>query len=156
MTQTTAKGTTTTPHPVCAKESLDLLNCIAAEPFDREKCVRFLDALRSCVLEKVIPPCTLFRLFVDSVGICVFYILDFSECGVEKLKLVLEITQRKRRFQNSIPFWIMFMLKDKRNLMIFWIHILSSLFISPFDVIETWKHDGGWGALSLLIWQKKI
>ncbi|PKA58967.1 hypothetical protein AXF42_Ash001060 [Apostasia shenzhenica] len=43
----------TTPRPVCAKEALDLLNCAADSAFDREKCIRFLDALRSCILEKV-------------------------------------------------------------------------------------------------------
>ncbi|KAH7658215.1 GDP-mannose 4,6-dehydratase protein [Dioscorea alata] len=41
-----------TPNPVCGKESLDLLNCVASSQFDREQCLRFLDALRSCVLEK--------------------------------------------------------------------------------------------------------
>ncbi|URD86454.1 CHCH domain containing protein [Musa troglodytarum] len=43
-----------TPQPVCAKEALDLLNCAVDTPFDRDRCLRFLDALRSCVLEKVI------------------------------------------------------------------------------------------------------
>ncbi|KAL0903979.1 hypothetical protein M5K25_026045 [Dendrobium thyrsiflorum] len=42
----------TTPRPVCAKEALDLLNCAADSDFDREKCVRFLEALRSCIQEK--------------------------------------------------------------------------------------------------------
>ncbi|KAG1335158.1 hypothetical protein COCNU_03G012770 [Cocos nucifera] len=42
----------TTPQPVCAKEALDLLNCAIESPFDRDKCLRFLDALRNCVLEK--------------------------------------------------------------------------------------------------------
>ncbi|KAM0939422.1 putative cysteine alpha-hairpin motif superfamily, mitochondrial carrier domain superfamily [Dioscorea sansibarensis] len=41
-----------TPNPVCGKEALDLLNCVASSQFDREQCLRFLDALRSCVLEK--------------------------------------------------------------------------------------------------------
>ncbi|KAJ0962967.1 hypothetical protein J5N97_028089 [Dioscorea zingiberensis] len=41
-----------TPNPVCAKEVLDLLNCAADSQFDREQCICFLDALRSCVLEK--------------------------------------------------------------------------------------------------------
>ncbi|KAJ0989310.1 hypothetical protein J5N97_007666 [Dioscorea zingiberensis] len=43
---------TITSNPVCAKEALDLLNCAAASPFDRAKCLRFLDALRDCILEK--------------------------------------------------------------------------------------------------------
>ncbi|CAD5180873.1 unnamed protein product [Musa acuminata subsp. malaccensis] len=41
-----------TPQPVCAKEALALLNCTVETPFDRDKCLRLLDALRSCVLEK--------------------------------------------------------------------------------------------------------
>ncbi|THU45693.1 hypothetical protein C4D60_Mb02t20670 [Musa balbisiana] len=41
-----------TPQPVCAMEALDLLNCAVDIPFDRDRCLRFLDALRSCVLEK--------------------------------------------------------------------------------------------------------
>ncbi|KAG6484041.1 hypothetical protein ZIOFF_056799 [Zingiber officinale] len=41
-----------TPRPVCAKEAIDLLNCSVENPFDRDKCLRLLDALRSCVLEK--------------------------------------------------------------------------------------------------------
>ncbi|XP_020089086.1 uncharacterized protein LOC109710753 isoform X1 [Ananas comosus] len=43
----------TTPEPVCAKEALDLLNCVAASPFDRDTCLRLVDALRTCVLHKV-------------------------------------------------------------------------------------------------------
>ncbi|OAY83389.1 uncharacterized protein LOC109710753 isoform X2 [Ananas comosus] len=42
----------TTPEPVCAKEALDLLNCVAASPFDRDTCLRLVDALRTCVLHK--------------------------------------------------------------------------------------------------------
>ncbi|THU57408.1 hypothetical protein C4D60_Mb03t03220 [Musa balbisiana] len=41
-----------TPQPVCAKEALALLNCTVETPFDRDKCLRLLDSLRSCVLEK--------------------------------------------------------------------------------------------------------
>lgn len=43
-----------TPQPVCAKEALALLNCTVETPFDRDKCLRLLDSLRSCVLEKVL------------------------------------------------------------------------------------------------------
>ncbi|RZS11076.1 hypothetical protein BHM03_00042364 [Ensete ventricosum] len=43
-----------TPQPVCAMEALALLNCTVETPFDRDKCLRLLDALRSCVLEKVL------------------------------------------------------------------------------------------------------
>uniref|UniRef100_A0A804I5F6 Uncharacterized protein n=2 Tax=Musa acuminata subsp. malaccensis TaxID=214687 RepID=A0A804I5F6_MUSAM len=32
-------------------EALDLLNCAVDTPFDRDRCLRFLDAPRSCVLE---------------------------------------------------------------------------------------------------------
>ncbi|URD92828.1 CHCH domain containing protein [Musa troglodytarum] len=41
-----------TPQAVCAREALALLNCTVETPFDRDKCLRLLDALRSCVLEK--------------------------------------------------------------------------------------------------------
>lgn len=39
--------------PVCAQEALDLLNCVAQSPYDQEKCVLLLQALRECVLNKV-------------------------------------------------------------------------------------------------------
>ncbi|OAY59625.1 hypothetical protein MANES_01G046100v8 [Manihot esculenta] len=38
--------------PVCAQEALDLLNCVAQSPYDQEKCVLLLQALRECVLNK--------------------------------------------------------------------------------------------------------
>ncbi|CAA6665898.1 unnamed protein product [Spirodela intermedia] len=38
-----------TPHPVCAKEALDLLNCVADSAYDREKCLRLSDELRKCI-----------------------------------------------------------------------------------------------------------
>ncbi|CAO2194260.1 unnamed protein product [Urochloa humidicola] len=44
--------TTTTPQPVCAQESLALLNCVAAVPYDREKCLALVDALRNCITQK--------------------------------------------------------------------------------------------------------
>uniref|UniRef100_A0A0A8XP40 CHCH domain-containing protein n=1 Tax=Arundo donax TaxID=35708 RepID=A0A0A8XP40_ARUDO len=44
--------TTTTPRPVCAQEALALLNCAAAHPYDRDKCVALLDALRDCIAQK--------------------------------------------------------------------------------------------------------
>jgi hypothetical protein len=46
---------TTTPRPVCAPEALALLNCAAENPYDRDKCLSLLDALRGCVAQKVIP-----------------------------------------------------------------------------------------------------
>ncbi|KAK1325933.1 hypothetical protein QJS10_CPA01g02198 [Acorus calamus] len=40
------------PQPLCPKEALDLLNCATGADFDPDKCLRFLNALRACVLEK--------------------------------------------------------------------------------------------------------
>ncbi|KAG7621546.1 Cysteine alpha-hairpin motif superfamily [Arabidopsis suecica] len=37
-------------QPICGQEALQLLNCVAESPFDQEKCVRFLQSLRECVL----------------------------------------------------------------------------------------------------------
>lgn len=42
-----------TPQPLCAKEALDLLNCVTDNAYDREKCLRLLDDLRKCILDKV-------------------------------------------------------------------------------------------------------
>jgi 2-C-methyl-D-erythritol 4-phosphate cytidylyltransferase len=42
-------------QPECAKEALDLLNCLADPSYDRHKCVMLLDAVRACVLQKVFP-----------------------------------------------------------------------------------------------------
>jgi len=39
--------------PVCAEEALNLLNCVAQSPYDQDKCVRLLQTLRECVLNKV-------------------------------------------------------------------------------------------------------
>ncbi|GKV40090.1 hypothetical protein SLEP1_g47762 [Rubroshorea leprosula] len=39
-------------QPVCAQEALDLLNCVTQSPFDQEKCVRLLQSLRECVVNK--------------------------------------------------------------------------------------------------------
>lgn len=39
-------------QPVCAQEALDLLNCVAQTPYDHDKCVRLLNSLRECVLNK--------------------------------------------------------------------------------------------------------
>ncbi|XP_010448659.1 PREDICTED: uncharacterized protein LOC104731092 [Camelina sativa] len=40
------------PKPVCGQEALNLLNCVADSQFDQEKCLRFLQSLRECVLSK--------------------------------------------------------------------------------------------------------
>ncbi|KAI3859647.1 hypothetical protein MKX03_031161 [Papaver bracteatum] len=40
------------PQPICAQEALDLLNCVTGAGFDQERCIRFLNALRDCVLDK--------------------------------------------------------------------------------------------------------
>ena len=42
-----------TPQPLCAKEALELLNCVADPQFDRDKCLRIMDALRNCIVQKV-------------------------------------------------------------------------------------------------------
>uniref|UniRef100_M4DRX4 CHCH domain-containing protein n=1 Tax=Brassica campestris TaxID=3711 RepID=M4DRX4_BRACM len=41
------------PQPVCGQEALLLLNCVTESPYDLEKCIRFLQSLRECVLSKV-------------------------------------------------------------------------------------------------------
>nr|XP_016501745.1 PREDICTED: uncharacterized protein LOC107820054 [Nicotiana tabacum] len=41
-------------NPLCAQETLDLLNCTTEKPYDKEKCQRLLESLRQCVLNK--PP----------------------------------------------------------------------------------------------------
>ncbi|KAG9448385.1 hypothetical protein H6P81_014513 [Aristolochia fimbriata] len=40
------------PQAICGKEALDLLNCITEPNFDQEKCLRLLNSLRDCVLQK--------------------------------------------------------------------------------------------------------
>ncbi|KAK4792633.1 hypothetical protein SAY86_023068 [Trapa natans] len=42
-------------QPVCAQEALDLLNCVTQTPYEQERCVRRLQSLRDCVLNKVRP-----------------------------------------------------------------------------------------------------
>jgi len=49
--------TTTTPQPVCAQESLALLNCVASVPYDRDRCLALVDALRECIVHKVLFTC---------------------------------------------------------------------------------------------------
>jgi hypothetical protein len=62
--------------PVCAEEALNLLNCVAQSPYDQDKCVRLLQTLRECVLNKV---CFSVMLFII---IILFYIwvLDVKNC----------------------------------------------------------------------------
>lgn len=43
-----------TPRPECAQEALALLNCAAENPYDRDKCLALLEALRGCIAQKVI------------------------------------------------------------------------------------------------------
>jgi hypothetical protein len=38
-----------------AAEAMVLLNCAAENPYDRDKCLSLLDALRECIAQKVIP-----------------------------------------------------------------------------------------------------
>ncbi|KAB1202806.1 hypothetical protein CJ030_MR8G022214 [Morella rubra] len=39
-------------QPACAREALDLLNCVTESPYDPDKCLRLLQSLRECVLNK--------------------------------------------------------------------------------------------------------
>ncbi|KAH6763312.1 Cox19-like CHCH family protein [Perilla frutescens var. hirtella] len=39
-------------HAVCGKEAIDLLNCVAQSPYDQEKCLSLLQALRQCAIDK--------------------------------------------------------------------------------------------------------
>ncbi|KAF3773821.1 hypothetical protein EJ110_NYTH54556 [Nymphaea thermarum] len=41
-----------TPEPVCAKEALELLNCVASASYDSDRCAALLESLRQCVLKK--------------------------------------------------------------------------------------------------------
>ncbi|KAL9230969.1 hypothetical protein vseg_006250 [Gypsophila vaccaria] len=41
-----------TSKAVCAKEALELLNCVTDSNFDEQKCLRLLQSLRQCVLSK--------------------------------------------------------------------------------------------------------
>ncbi|RWR93204.1 Cysteine alpha-hairpin motif superfamily [Cinnamomum micranthum f. kanehirae] len=47
------------PQILCAKEALDLLNCVTDPNFDQEKCIRLLNSLRNCVLQKKVKKFTL-------------------------------------------------------------------------------------------------
>ncbi|CAL1373533.1 unnamed protein product [Linum trigynum] len=38
---------------VCGQEALDLLNCVAESPYDQDKCLRLLQALRDCAVKQV-------------------------------------------------------------------------------------------------------
>ena len=40
-------------QPVCGEQALDLLNCVTQSPYDQDKCLRLLQSLRDCVLNKV-------------------------------------------------------------------------------------------------------
>ncbi|KAL7111785.1 hypothetical protein ACP275_05G111600 [Erythranthe tilingii] len=37
---------------VCGTEAIDLLNCVAQSPYDQEKCLSLLQALRQCVIDQ--------------------------------------------------------------------------------------------------------
>ncbi|CDP12120.1 unnamed protein product [Coffea canephora] len=37
---------------VCGQEALNLLNCVTETPYDQEKCLRLLQSLRQCVVDK--------------------------------------------------------------------------------------------------------
>uniref|UniRef100_A0A2P2PJ09 Uncharacterized protein MANES_01G046100 n=1 Tax=Rhizophora mucronata TaxID=61149 RepID=A0A2P2PJ09_RHIMU len=44
---------------VCAEEALTLLNCVTRLPYDQDKCVLLLNALRDCVVNKKVKKFTL-------------------------------------------------------------------------------------------------
>ncbi|KAL7150436.1 hypothetical protein ABFS83_05G112000 [Erythranthe nasuta] len=37
---------------VCGTEAIDLLNCVAQSPYDQDKCLSLLQALRQCVVNQ--------------------------------------------------------------------------------------------------------
>ncbi|CAN6444335.1 unnamed protein product [Victoria cruziana] len=41
-----------TPEPVCAKEALELLNCVASASYGSDRCAALLESLRQCILKK--------------------------------------------------------------------------------------------------------
>ncbi|GJN06495.1 hypothetical protein PR202_ga24225 [Eleusine coracana subsp. coracana] len=65
---------TTTPQPVCAQEALELLNCAAASPYDRDKCLALLDALRDCIAQKVLLALPLFLLCSLNLCLALIYL----------------------------------------------------------------------------------
>jgi hypothetical protein len=73
--------TTTTPQPVCAQESLALLNCVAAAPYDRDRCLALVDALRDCITQKVL--CCSPLLASSPPSHKVNCHLDFRPCTLE-------------------------------------------------------------------------
>ncbi|CAI0441242.1 unnamed protein product [Linum tenue] len=37
---------------VCGQAAVDLLNCVAESPYDNDKCLRLLQALRDCAVKQ--------------------------------------------------------------------------------------------------------
>ncbi|KAL1222592.1 hypothetical protein V5N11_018960 [Cardamine amara subsp. amara] len=56
------------PKPVCGEEALELLNCVTESPYDQEKCLRFLQSLRECVLSKKVKNFSIPSQDSDSAG----------------------------------------------------------------------------------------
>ena len=67
--------------PVCAEEALNLLNCVAQSPYDQDKCIRLLENLRECILNKV----CLSSYFCDAIYYFYFYFILHMDFGFEKL-----------------------------------------------------------------------
>ncbi|KAK9202831.1 hypothetical protein WN943_013083 [Citrus x changshan-huyou] len=44
----------TSDKPECAQQALDLLNCVTQSSFDQDKCLHLLNALRECVVSKLL------------------------------------------------------------------------------------------------------
>ena len=66
MDQSVVSQSKSQSEPVCGKEALDLLNCVTQSPYDQDKCLRLLQSLRDCVLNKVPFPLSLsLSLFCD-------------------------------------------------------------------------------------------
>ncbi|KAL3645714.1 hypothetical protein CASFOL_010894 [Castilleja foliolosa] len=65
------KTSQTQQQAVCGTEALDLLNCVSQSPYDQEKCLSFLQALRQCVINKKVKKFSLdeqTKEQVDSIG----------------------------------------------------------------------------------------
>lgn len=59
----------TSDKPECAQQALDLLNCVTQSPFDQDKCLHLLNALRECVVSKV------FYFSISTITIPFFFLI---------------------------------------------------------------------------------
>lgn len=61
----------TSDKPECAQQALDLLNCVTQSPFDQDKCLHLLNALRECVVSKVF----YFSISTITITITIFFLI---------------------------------------------------------------------------------